>query len=139
MAKRNKYNAVKVVWEGKTFDSTRECYAYKLFKGLKLPFVWQERYNLVPSFEFNGEKVRKMDMVIDFIVDTRTHKIAVDIKGMVTDVAKLKYKMLKYQQSQLLFEDYEEVVWLHSNAEIDAFAFKLKEQWQKKRKSSSSV
>ena len=139
MAKGNKYNAKKVVWDGKTFDSKRECYAYKLFNNLKIPFEWQVRYNLIPKFEFNGSEETKMDMVIDFIVDAPGRKIAVDIKGMVTDVARLKYKMLKYQQGQLLFRDYEEVVWLHSESEINGFAFKLKEEWQKAKKSSSSA
>jgi len=139
MARGNKYNAKKVVWDGKTFDSKRECYAYKLFKNLKIPFEWHVRYNLIPKFEFNDNKISKMDMVIDFIVDAPGRKIAVDIKGFATDVAKIKYKMLKYQQSQMIFKDYEEVIWLHSDAEINAFAFTIKEEWQKVKKNSSSA
>lgn len=135
--KRNKYGAVKVKHDGKTFDSTRECYAYKLFTKLKIPFTWQERYNLIPAFTFNESKEGKLDMVIDFIVDTPTHRIAVDIKGHVTDVARIKYKMLKYQQGRMPFRDYEEVVWLFSESEINGFAFKIRDQWRKKKKSSS--
>jgi len=130
LGKKNKYNAKKVVWDGKTFDSTRECYAYKLFTNLKIPFKWQVRYELVPKFEFNGIKIQALTMIIDYIVDTPTHKIAVDVKGHVTEVAKIKYKMLKFQQQEMVFRDYEEVVWLHSESEINGFAFKIRDQWR---------
>lgn len=107
MARRNKYNAKKKVVDGHTFDSKREAERYcelKLFlkAGEIRNLVLQPRFLLQDEFfDKNGVKHKKIEYVADFLyIDKDDKAIVEDVKGVLTDVYKLKKKMFLY-----LFDD----------------------------------
>lgn len=100
MARRNKYNAKKTVVDGIEFDSIREADRYcelkllekaKEIRNLEL----QPRFLLQDKFKDKmGTTHRKIEYVADFIyIDKDDKKIVEDVKGMMTDVYKLKKKL----------------------------------------------
>jgi hypothetical protein len=64
-----------------------------LIKDLRL----QVAYELIPKLEINGKTERAIKYVADFVyTDTVNNKEVVeDVKGMITDVFKLKYRLMK--------------------------------------------
>jgi hypothetical protein len=131
MGKRNKYGATKVKHGEMTFDSKLELYAWKMLTNLEIPFDWQVRYNLQESFKWDNSTIRKIDMVVDFVIHMPDREIVVDTKGFATEVSKIKYKMLKYQMSYIPFPMYDEIVWLGTEKEVKSFIYKLYEEWQR--------
>ncbi|MDU5970534.1 MAG: DUF1064 domain-containing protein [Finegoldia magna] len=100
MARRNKYNAKKTVVDGIEFDSIREADRYcelkllekaKEIRNLEL----QPRFLLQDKFKDKmGTTHRKIEYVADFMyIDKDDKKIVEDVKGMMTDVYKLKKKL----------------------------------------------
>lgn len=96
----HKYNAKKTVVDGIAFDSKKEAMRYKELKelqrvgkidGLEL----QPRFELQESFKHKGKTIRKIEYVADFkYLDIALGKWVVeDVKGMKTDVYKLKKKL----------------------------------------------
>ena len=86
---RNKYNAIKTVVDGVTFDSKAEARRYNELKLLKQAgeIRW---FNLQPSFLLTGG-VRYRP---DFIVCGQDGRIWVeDVKGVETQAFKIKQKM----------------------------------------------
>lgn len=96
----SKYHARKTTVDGITFDSRKEADRYLVLKGMEEDGLIeglrrQVRYELVPAFDVDGKHYRPVFYVADFVyVDKETGKTAVeDVKGMVTDVYRLKSKL----------------------------------------------
>lgn len=100
MRNYSKYNAKKTVIDGIKFDSKREAERYcelkllekaKEIRNLEL----QPRFLLQDKFKDKmGTTHRKIEYVADFMyVDKDDKKIVEDVKGVMTDVYKLKKKM----------------------------------------------
>lgn len=67
----------------------------------------QKKYQLQPSFRYDGKLVRAIDYISDFTVTyTNGEVLVVDIKGQPTTDANLKKKMMHYKYPDLKF------VWL---------------------------
>ena len=84
---------------GITFDSKIEMNAYKLLQTHNIDFTYHPVYELQPKFELDGVKHRAVAYEGDFLLkrsDGTT--ILVDVKGVLTDMFKLKQKILAYQQ-----------------------------------------
>ena len=98
-----KYGNRKTVVDGIIFDSKKEAEHYtKLLAMIAAGYVTritrQPRYELQGSFEKDGKKFRKMEYVADFEVTYADgHVEVIDVKGMRTDVYKLKRKMFEYK------------------------------------------
>lgn len=113
MARRSKYNAKKKVVDGHLFHSTKEAERYcelKLFlkAGLIRNLVLQPRFLLQDEFfDKNGVKHKKIEYVADFMyIDKCGKTIVEDVKGVLTDVYKLKKKMfLKKYDNQYDFRE----------------------------------
>lgn len=97
---RSKYHAKKTVVEGIAFDSRKEADRYLVLKGMEEDgsiedLRRQVRYELVPAFDADGRHYRPVYYVADFVyVDKETGKEVVeDVKGMRTDVYRLKSKL----------------------------------------------
>lgn len=93
----NKYGAVKVEYDGISFDSTGEMERYSELKTLESlclidNLVLQPRFTLQDSFECDGKKYRKIEYVADFMYyDKKTGKTIVeDFKGCKTKEYNLK-------------------------------------------------
>lgn len=113
MRRYSKYNAKKTVVDGIEFDSLREADRYcelkllekaKEIRNLELQprFLLQEKFK-----DKQGVTHRKIEYVADFMyVDNDGKKIVEDVKGVMTDVYKIKKKMfLKIYDDQYEFRE----------------------------------
>lgn len=113
MARRNKYNAKKIKIDGHTFHSKREAERYcelKLFlkAGEIKDLVLQPRFLLQDEFfDKNEIKHKKIEYVADFLyIDKAGRNIVEDVKGVLTDVYKIKKKIfLKKYDEQYDFRE----------------------------------
>lgn len=110
MRKGNKYNAKKTVVDGITFDSKAEAARYvelKLLEGQGVikGLERQVRFRLQEGFgAFDGKRVRPIDYVADFMyVDNNGDTVVEDVKGMRTDVYKLKKKLFLNKYPDYIF------------------------------------
>ena len=113
MRRYSKYNAKKANVGGIKFDSKREAERYcelkllekaKEIRNLEL----QPRFLLQDKFvDKQGNKHRKIEYVADFFyIDKDDKKIVEDVKGVLTDVYKLKKKLfLKIYDDQYEFRE----------------------------------
>lgn len=104
--KPNKYRNIKVQVDDKDFDSITEGRRYRelvsleeqgLIKNLQL----QPRFLLQESFKKNGKTFRKIEYIADFMYEEDGKVIVEDVKGMKTDVFKLKRKLFEYKYPDL--------------------------------------
>ena len=97
--KRHKYNARKVTIDGHRFDSKREAERYGELKLLERAgeirdLELQPRFTLQDSFIRKGKRYREIDYIADFVYqDAEGNRIVEDVKGMKTEVYKIKRKM----------------------------------------------
>ncbi|HBZ09147.1 MAG TPA: hypothetical protein DEO65_04555 [Bacillus bacterium] len=96
---RSKYKNRKREIDGIVFDSVAESKYYEQLKWLEankqiLFFRIQPRYLLQEAFEKDGKTHRKIDYIADFEIHHKDGTIeVVDVKGVKTDVFRIKEKM----------------------------------------------
>lgn len=113
MRRYSKFNAKKTVIDGIKFDSKREANRYCELKLLEKAneirnLELQPRFLLQDKFkDKTGTTHRKIEYVADFMyVDKDNKKIVEDVKGVLTDVYKIKKKMfLKIYDDQYEFRE----------------------------------
>ena len=94
----SKYNSKKVEYKGIVFDSKIECDFYQHLErnlGKEYDHIeLQPRYELLPKFD----NQRKTEYIADFALwkDNKLLEV-IDVKGMPTEVAKLKAKMFRHK------------------------------------------
>ena len=100
----SKYHAHKTTVDGITFNSKREAKRYgepKLLQrsGAISNLRRQVRYELIPAFDADGKHYRPTSYVADFVyTDAETGKeIVEDVKGMRTDVYRIKAKLFAHR------------------------------------------
>lgn len=101
---RSKYNNRKVRCLGETFDSMLECERYKYLKALEQQKVIsnlrrQVKYVLLPSQKDSKTQKtieREILYLADFVYEKGSQTIVEDVKGMKTDVYKIKRKLMLY-------------------------------------------
>lgn len=84
--------------DGITFDSKREADRYLVLKGMEQEGLIgnlrrQVRYELVPAFDVDGRHYRPVYYVADFVYMEDGKEVVEDVKGMRTDVYRLKSKL----------------------------------------------
>ena len=92
----SKYNAIKTTVDGITFDSRKEASRYTELKLLSKAGKIRELRRQVP-FELIPKrgKLRAIRYVADFVyADNHGNDIVEDVKGMKTQVYKLKKRMM---------------------------------------------
>lgn len=94
----SKYHARKTTVDGITFDSRRESDRYLVLKGMEEDgsiedLRRQVRYELVPAFDVDGRHYRPVYYVADFVYRKDGREVVEDVKGMRTDVYRLKSKL----------------------------------------------
>lgn len=99
---RSKYHAVKTCVDGITFDSKREADRYLVLKGMEEEGAIEDlrrqvRYELVPAFDVDDKHYRPVYYVADFVYNENGHEVIEDVKGMKTDVYRLKAKLVAYR------------------------------------------
>lgn len=107
--KKTKYGNKKTIYDGITFDSIVEKDRYILLRkrekegkiqGLKL----QKRYLLQEAFKYRGKAVRAIHYVADFYYIEDEEEIVEDVKGVLTEVFKIKQKIFKYIYPDINFK-----------------------------------
>lgn len=106
--KPSKYRAIKTVVDGITFDSRKEGRRYRELRLLEKAGVikdlsLQPRFLLQEAYSKNGRAVRKIEYIADFsYYDLEKDKFVVeDVKGLKTDVYKLKKKIFEFKYPDL--------------------------------------
>lgn len=96
----NKYRNKKVVMDNIEFDSRLEANRYIELKLLQRAgkiksLELQPRFLLQEGFKKNGKIFRKIEYIADFKYIENGKTIVEDVKGMQTDVFKLKHKIFE--------------------------------------------
>lgn len=102
----NKYRNKKVQVDMYVFDSIRESQRYKELKLLERAgeisnLELQPHFLLQESFKKNGKTYRKIEYIADFKYTEKEKTIVEDVKGMQTDVFKLKHKLFEKKYPDL--------------------------------------
>ena len=104
----NKYKNKKIQVDMYVFDSIAESKRYKELKLLEragkiTDLTLQPKFLLQESFRKNGKTFRKIEYIADFQYIENNKVIVEDVKGMQTDVFKIKHKLFekKYQDLEL--------------------------------------
>lgn len=105
--KPSKYRNSRTKVDGISFDSQAEARRYVELKTLKaaghvLGFILQPRFILQEGFERDDEIVEKMEYVADFLIMWADGRTTIeDVKGVRTDVYKLKMKLFEKRYPKL--------------------------------------
>lgn len=95
--------------DGITFDSCKEAYRYLVLKGMEEDGIIEDlrrqvRYELVPAFDVDGRHYRPVYYVADFVYVEDGKEVVEDVKGMITDVYKLKSKLFARRYGKAIKE-----------------------------------
>lgn len=106
---RSKYHAKKTTVNGITFDSRREADRYLVLKSMEEDGTIenlrrQVRYELVPAFDVDGKHYRPVYYVADFVYVEDDKEVVEDVKGMRTDVYRLKSKLFARRYGKVIKE-----------------------------------
>ncbi len=102
----NKYKNRKVQIDRYVFDSVKEGKRYRELALLEQAgeisdLELQPRFLLQDKFRKNGKAFRKIEYVADFMYKQNGKTIVEDVKGIKTDVFKLKLKLFEYKYPEL--------------------------------------
>lgn len=90
-------NATPNIYDDIKFRSKLETYTYKKLKEAGIDAEYEStHFELIPKFEYNGEKVRAMTYLPDFV----GKNFIIECKGLVTDSFPLRWKIFKYYLKQ---------------------------------------
>lgn len=106
---RSKYHAKKTTVDGITFDSRREADRYLVLKSMEEDGAIEDLrrqvcYELVPAFDVDGKHYRPVYYVADFVYVEDGKEIVEDVKGMRTDVYRLKSKLFARRYDKVIKE-----------------------------------
>lgn len=102
----SKYNNKKTQIDMYVFDSTKEAKRYKELKLLErageiINLELQPRFLLQESFRKNDKTYRKIEYVADFKYIENGKTIVEDVKGLQTEVFKIKHKLFEKKYPKL--------------------------------------
>lgn len=103
---QSKYKNKKTQVDMYVFDSAKEAQRYRELKLLERAgeisdLELQPRFLLQESFKKNGKTYRKIDYVADFKYTESGKTIVEDVKGLQTDVFKIKHKLFEKKYPEL--------------------------------------
>lgn len=103
---QSKYKNKKTQVDMYVFDSVKEAKRYKELKLLEKTkkikeLELQPRFLLQESFKKNGRTYRKIEYVADFKYIENGKTIVEDVKGLQTDVFKIKHKLFEKKYPDL--------------------------------------
>nr|UVN01006.1 MAG: protein of unknown function DUF1064 [Bacteriophage sp.] len=105
----SKFHAQKTTVDGITFDSRKEADRYLVLKGMEEDGTIEDlqrqvRYELVPAFDVDGRHYRPVFYVADFVYVEDGKEVVEDVKGMRTDVYRLKSKLFARRYGKVIRE-----------------------------------
>ena len=107
MGKVSKYKSQSITLDGIRFQSKDEARYYELLKRKKaqgeiLNFELQPKYLLQLGFTYFGKNIRPIHYIGDFLIYHNDGSLEiVDIKGMATETALLKRKLMMYEYKDI--------------------------------------
>ena len=109
----NKYRNTKVIYDGFKFDSKKEAKRWEQLKLLEkakeiTELQRQKKFILQPSYTNNlGKHIREISYIADFFYYDNKQKIYIveDVKGIKTEVYKLKKKIFEYVYPNLTIKE----------------------------------
>lgn len=108
-ARRNKYNARKETLDGHTFDSQAETRRYRELLTLQMAgeiagLTVHPRYTVLDAFrDRDGKHQRAIVYEADFTYSQDGQQYVEDVKGVETDVFKIKRKLFLARYPELIF------------------------------------
>ena len=105
-----KYRAKKTEIDGIKFDSKKEAKRYIALRELEKKgniekLILQPRFLLQEGFRKNVKAYRKIEYVADFMYEQDGKLIIEDVKGIKTDVYKLKQKLFEKKYQDLTIKE----------------------------------
>ena len=102
----NKYRNKKIIVDDYIFDSIQESRRYKELKlllraGQIKDLELQPHFLLQEGFKKNGKTYRKIEYIADFKYIENGKTIVEDVKGLQTDVFKIKHKLFEKKYPDL--------------------------------------
>ena len=86
-------NATAKVVDGINFKSKLEVYCYEQLKQNNIQAEYEShKFEILPSFEYDGKKIRKMTYTPDFV----GKDFVIECKGNPNDAFPLRWKIFKY-------------------------------------------
>lgn len=103
---QNKYRNQKTQMDMYVFDSAKEAQRYRELTLLERAeeisnLELQPRFLLQESFKKNGKTYRKIEYIADFKYIEKDKTIVEDVKGLQTDVFKIKHKLFEKKYPEL--------------------------------------
>ena len=112
-------NATPNEYDGIKFRSKLETYTYKKLKEANIYSEYeQHRYELLPAFTFQGNKVRAITYLPDFVGDN----FIIECKGFPNEAWPLREKLFKYYLRNTNYKFYI----VHTQKEVDKLISELK-------------
>lgn len=112
-------NATPNEYDGIKFRSKLETYTYKKLKEANIYSEYeQHRYELLPAFTFQGNKVRAITYLPDFVGEN----FIIECKGFPNEAWPLREKLFKYYLRDTKYKFYI----VHTQKEVDKLISKLK-------------
>lgn len=91
---KHKYNAKSVEIDGIKFSSELEGRFYRYFRDYSIKILeFQPRFTLQDAFKHDGQTIRKIEYVCDFLIEYAGDRFYIEAKGMETEAYKLKKKL----------------------------------------------
>lgn len=121
-------NVKPVTIDGIKFRSSLEGYTYTQLKKANISAEYEPiHFTLIPAFIYNGEKVRKMTYLPDFVGDD----FIIECKGLIGDSFPLRWKIFKYMlySSGKMYDLY----LVRNQKQVDALIKTLKDKRDEKR------
>jgi len=105
--KKQKYNNSTIVYDFNTFDSKDEALYYIFLREeLNVEYlVVHPRYELLHSFTHKGKKIAGIYYEADFSYTQDGKQVVVDVKGVRTDVYRLKIKFFLNKYPDIDFQE----------------------------------
>ena len=111
----SKYFSKKTEVDGIVFDSKKEALRYEELRmlekaGMISDLQLQVPFELIPGFRYNGQAIRAVKYIADFVYFDGGRTIVEDVKPSATyqtDVYKIKKKLLLYKYAEWI--DFREV------------------------------
>lgn len=102
----SKYGNRKVKLDGYTFDSLAERDRYKElrlldYSGDLIGLEVHPVFELQPAFSKNGKRIRAINYEADFSYFENGERVIEDVKGKMTDLFRVKFKMFDYRYPEL--------------------------------------
>ena len=108
--KRHKYNAKPIEFEGFKFASKKEFKRYLELKmlekaGVISDLILQPKFLLQESFKYKGKTQRAIFYIADFEYIQDGKRVVEDVKGVKTEVYKLKKKLFLKKYPDVVFKE----------------------------------